>query len=46
MSEAIMDALRCMLTGMTGIFTVTTVIILCIKLLNALTRETDEDSKQ
>lgn len=40
------DALWCMLTGMGGIFTVTIVIILCVKLLNKLTSDKKESEQK
>jgi hypothetical protein len=45
MSAEMIDALRCLVTCMGGIFTVTFVIILCIKLLNALTSDKTENDK-
>lgn len=46
MSEAMADALWCMLTGMVGIFSVTLIIIICIKILNAFSKNKSDDDTQ
>ena len=46
MTADMINALWCMLTSMVGIFTVTLVIILCIKLLNKSTSDKNEGEQK